>query len=127
MLACEKVAMEQFGDVFNRVVLTHPDGKRHVVDADRDRAVEGLGQLNDDVPQRLGGRYRRYDGVEPPHGKGLPRGHVGRVEVVGVLLLERESKRGRTDLRNGDHEDSRTRHTAIEQRTVPWRIGKMPE
>jgi hypothetical protein len=119
--------MEQFGDVFDGMVLTHDDGKGDVVDADRERAVERLRQLDDHVSQRLGGGDGGYHGIEPAHGKGLARGDIGCIEVEGVLLLEGEGKGGRADTGNGDHEHRRTTHTAIEHPTVSWHIGKMPE
>ena len=119
--------MEQFGDILNRAVLTHGDGKCPVVDTHGDREVEGLGQLDDHVSHRLRGRDGGHHGVEPAHGKSLAGGHIGRKEVVGILLLEGESDRRRTYPGDGDHEDGRTTHAAIEQRTVRSRIGKMPE
>jgi len=54
LLAFENIAMEQFGDVFDGMVLTREDGKGHVVEAHRERAVERLRQLDDHVPQCLG-------------------------------------------------------------------------
>jgi hypothetical protein len=123
----EKVAMEQFGDVLDGVVLTHGDLERAIVHAHGEWAVERIRQLNDDVAHRLRGWDGREHGVEPATGKGLARAHVRRVEVVGVLLLQREGQRGRTNPRHGDHEDGRTTHIVIEQRTVGGRIGKMPE
>ena len=119
--------MEQFGNILNRAVLTHGDGKCPVVDTHGDCEGEGLGQLDDYVSHRLRGRDGGHHGVEPPHWESLARGHIGRIEVVGILLLEVEGDRGRTDPRDGDHEDGRTTHTAIEQRAVRSRIGKMPE
>ena len=119
--------MEQFGDVLDRVVLTHRDRKCVIVDAHGDRAVERLRQLDDHVAHRLRGRDRREHGVEAATRQGLAGGQVRVVEVVRVLLLEGERQRRRTNPRNGDDEDSRTTHLVIEQGTVGGRIGKMTE
>ena len=106
--------MEKAGDVFDRVLRTDGDGERHVVDAHGDRAVERFGQGDHNVPGGLGGRDGAEYRVESPARQRLARGHVGRVEVVGVLLTEEEGKGGGTDPRNGDHEDGRTVHTSIQ-------------
>ena len=119
--------MEQFGDVLEGMILTHGDQKAAIVDAHRDRPVERLRQLDDHVTLRLRRRDCGEHGVEPATGKGLARGQVRGVKVVGVLLLEREGQRRRTAPKNGDHEDGRTTHVVIEQPTVGGRIGKMPQ
>ncbi len=106
--------MEKAGDVLDGMVFTDGDRKRVVVQAHRDRVVEGLRQLNDNVPHyvvdRDGAEYR----VESPLGKRLTSRHVRSVNVVRVLLPEREGKRGGTDPRKCDHEDGRTAHTMIQ-------------